>query len=79
MSIAMQSTAPPGQEEVVYPASDGEPMAETGLHVQAILELFQALSDALPVTDFVAADMYWYWEEGHPDSPRRTRRDVGQG
>jgi Uma2 family endonuclease len=43
-------------------------MAETGLHVQAIMLLFQALEDARPVTDFIAADMFWYWEEGHRES-----------
>jgi len=68
MSIATPSKAPPGREEIDYPASDGQPMAETGLDVQAILLLFQALLDARPVTDFVAADMFWYWEEGHPES-----------
>ena len=68
MSIATQSMAPPDPEEIEYPASDGQPMAETGLHVQAIMLLFQALEDALPTTDFVAADMFWYWEKGHPKS-----------
>jgi Uma2 family endonuclease len=43
-------------------------MAETGLHVQAILQLFVLFEDHLPATDFIAADMYWYWEEGHPES-----------
>ena len=74
MSIATPSTAPPGREEIEYPSSDGEPMAETGLHVQAILLLFQALLDSQPVTDFVAADMYWFWEEDHPES--RVAPDV---
>jgi len=68
MSIATPSTAPPGQDEIEYPASDGQPMAETGIHVRAILLLFQGLEDALPATDFIAADMYWYWEDGHPKS-----------
>jgi Uma2 family endonuclease len=68
MSIATPSIVPPGQDEIEYPASDGQPMAETGLHVQAILQLFVLFEDHLPVTDFIAADMYWYWEEGHPES-----------
>jgi hypothetical protein len=58
MSIATPPMVPPDQEEIEYPASDGEPMAETGLHVQAILLLFQALEDALAATDFIAADMF---------------------
>ena len=68
MSIAIQSTAPPSPEEVEYPSSDGQPMAETGIHVQTIMLLYQALQDALPATEFIAADMFWYWEEGQPKS-----------
>jgi Uma2 family endonuclease len=43
-------------------------MAETGLHVQAIIQLFVMFQDHLSATDFIAADMFWYWEEGHPES-----------
>jgi Uma2 family endonuclease len=68
MSTATPSTARPGQDEIFYPASDGQPLGETGLHVLAILQLFQAFLDHLPETDFPAADMFWYWEEGHPAS-----------
>jgi Uma2 family endonuclease len=68
MSIATPSTAAPGGEEVEYPASDGQPIAETGIHVEAILLLLPALRDALRMTEFIAADMFWYWEEGHPES-----------
>src|SRR4051794_1789758 len=68
MSVATPSMAPHGREEIEYPASDGQPMAETGIHVQAIMLLFEALRDALPATDFIAADMFWYWEEGQPRS-----------
>jgi Uma2 family endonuclease len=49
-------------------------MAETELHVQAIILLFEALLDTLPMTAYVAADMFWYWEEGHPES--RVAPDV---
>jgi Uma2 family endonuclease len=68
MSILVPSTAAAGQDKVEYPASDGQPMAETGIHVRAIMLLFQGLEDALPATVFIAADMFWYWEEGHPES-----------
>jgi Uma2 family endonuclease len=68
MSIARPSTARSGQDEIVYPASDGVPMGETGLHVRAMLELFALLELHLPITEFIAADMFWYWEEGHPQS-----------
>jgi Uma2 family endonuclease len=68
MSIATPSIVPPGEDEIDYPASDGEPMAESGIHVQAILQLFVSFEDHLPATDFIAADMYWYWEKDHPES-----------
>ena len=74
MSIAIPPVAPPGQDEVEYPASDGQPMAETGLHVLAIIQLYEVFHDHLPATDFIAADMYWYWEKGHPES--RVAPDV---
>jgi Uma2 family endonuclease len=74
MSTVTHSTNPPGQDEIEYPASDGQPMAETGIHVQAIIQLFEGFQDYLPATSFIAADMFWYWEEGHPKS--RVAPDV---
>ncbi|AWM38503.1 hypothetical protein GobsT_33320 [Gemmata obscuriglobus] len=64
MSIAEPTAAP-----VVYPSGDGQPMAETGLHVQAIILLHQALEDFFrsrsePV--YLASDQFWYWREGDP-------------
>ena len=57
-------------EDLVYPSSDGEPMAETTLHVQAIIWLFEALQDFFRnVADaFVAADLMLYWAEGNPSA-----------
>jgi Uma2 family endonuclease len=76
MSVATQPPVPldQDQDDVEYPSSDGQPMAETGLHVRAILLLFQALHDFLPAADFIAADMFWYWERGQPKS--RVAPDV---
>jgi Uma2 family endonuclease len=55
--------------EVVYPTGDGEPMAETHIHVRAIMLLHQALEDFFHERPdvLVASDMYWYWEEGNSD------------
>jgi Uma2 family endonuclease len=53
---------------VYYPSSDGEPLAETDIHVLAIILLFEALRDAVrgrPL-HYVAADIFWYWEQGNP-------------
>ncbi len=62
--------------EVFYPSGDGEPMAETGIHVQAIVMLHQALQDFFADrTDvFIASDMFWYYQEGNPEG--RIAPDV---
>lgn len=61
--------------KLIYPVSDGKPMAETGIHVQAIVLLHQALEDFFhPRTDvFIASDMFWYWKEGRT---KTTAPDV---
>jgi Uma2 family endonuclease len=43
-------------------------MAETWLHVQAIMLLHQALEDFFRGRPdvFIASDQFWYWEEGNP-------------
>ena len=55
-------TAPP---EVIYPESDGQPMGETGFHVNALLLLFQALRYYLAsigrTDSYVAGDMFLYY------------------
>lgn len=62
--------------EFEYPSSDGQPMAETGIHVRAMQLLMQALEDFFhPRTDvFLATDMFWYWRER--DVEVRTTPDV---
>ena len=54
------------QPKLAYPESDGKPMAETGIHVRAIELLHQALDDFFADRPdvFIAADMFWYFEEG---------------
>lgn len=64
MSIAEPTTPP-----IEYPSGDGQPMAETGIHVQAIVWLHQALEDffrAREGTTYLASDQFWYWREGDP-------------
>lgn len=63
MSIAEPTVAP-----IEYPSGDGLPMAETSLHVQAMMLLHQALEDFFrPLGNvFVASDLFWYWQEGNP-------------
>jgi Uma2 family endonuclease len=61
---------------VVYPDSDGKPMAENTKQLRWIVLLFSNLSalfhDAPDV--FVASDLFWYPVEGEPDI--RTAPDV---
>ncbi len=60
------STATLEIAEVDYPESDGEPMAETGVHVRAMLLLRQALEDFYRDRRdvFVSTNQNWYWNEG---------------
>src|SRR5689334_9644843 len=55
-------------KDPLYPDSDGKPMGETGLHVEAILALHAALLDLLAGREdvYVASDMFLYYEEGNP-------------
>jgi Uma2 family endonuclease len=68
-------------QEIRYPSSDGEPMAETPVHVQAIILLLQALQDVFrsAADVFVAADMFWYWEKGNPAARRAPDVMVFKG
>jgi Uma2 family endonuclease len=52
---------------IEYPSSDGKPMAETWLHIRAIMLLHQALEDFFRDRPdaFIASDQFWYWEEGN--------------
>jgi Uma2 family endonuclease len=55
---------------VHYPSSDGKPMAETGIHVNALIDLYGAVQDLFKDSPdvFIAANMFWYWEEGNPEA-----------
>jgi Uma2 family endonuclease len=61
---------------VYYPSSDGQPMAETRIHVRAMVLLLQALEDLYEGRGdvFLAADLFWYWVEG--DNTARCAPDV---
>jgi Uma2 family endonuclease len=56
---------PDAPAEIIYPDSDGEPMAENTWQWDWIALLKQNI-DAL-VPDFVAGDHFWYPVEGRPD------------
>jgi Uma2 family endonuclease len=54
--------------QIVYPESDGQPMAETDVHIDVLIYLREALKDhfrELPQV-YVAGNMLLYYEEGDP-------------
>lgn len=65
---------PPGP--IVYPDSDGKPMADNTKQARWIFVLFGNLAALfrLRADVFVAADLFWYPVEGHPEI--RTAPDV---
>jgi Uma2 family endonuclease len=66
----------PQTSAIEYPSEDGEPMAETPVHVEAIMLLHQAIQDFFRDRPdvFVASDIFWYWQEGNPGA--RVSPDV---
>jgi Uma2 family endonuclease len=60
------------KHEPFYPSGDGEPMAETPIHVLAIILLYEAIQDFFRDRPdiYIASNMFWYWEEGNPAARR---------
>jgi Uma2 family endonuclease len=65
----------------IYPDSDGKPMAETGIHVIAIIWLHQMLRQHFRNRDdvYVAANMFLYYSEGQPKKRRAPDIMVAKG
>ncbi len=61
-------TAIPLEDETYYPESDGEPMAETELHLEEIVYVWQALKDRFAEKPdvFVGANLFLYYRKGDP-------------
>jgi Uma2 family endonuclease len=59
------STFAPAPTRIVYPESDGKPMAENTRQYECIVALQGGLDELLP--DFVGADNFWYPVDGRPD------------
>lgn len=60
----------PLEEEIYYPESDGEPMAETQLHMKEMVYLVEALEEHFQDTPdvFVAANLFFYYGRGRRDA-----------
>jgi Uma2 family endonuclease len=58
---------PATAEEVFYPASDGEPMAETEVHLLLMVSLIVSLRNYFAGRRvYVIGNMFLYYEEGNP-------------
>lgn len=52
-------------DEIIYPQSDGKPMADNTLQYEWIVTIKEGLEIERP-NDFVAADLFWYPVQGNP-------------
>jgi Uma2 family endonuclease len=61
-------TAIPFQREIVYPESDGQPMAESDLHRKEMTYLIDALTEHFRRADdvYVAGNLFLYYKKGDP-------------
>src|SRR6266542_5000631 len=67
---------PVPRQEIVYPESDGKPMAENTLQFEYIVTIHGGLDDLFRDDPevFVASDLFWYPVEG--DNTVRTASDA---
>jgi Uma2 family endonuclease len=58
----------PLEKEIYYPESDGEPMAETELHLEEMVYVWEALKHRFEAEPdvFVGADLFLYYRKGDP-------------
>jgi Uma2 family endonuclease len=62
------SAIPLVRDETYYPDSDGEPMAETPVHMEEMVYVWEALTDRFEDDSdvFVGANMFLYYRRGDP-------------
>ena len=63
----MQTAA--AQTEIIYPETDGEPMAQNTKQAEVMMTLKENLDALFADRDdvFVAIDRFWYPVQGHPE------------
>ena len=67
-SITSFAAGQPSARPIVYPESDGQPIAENTLQFQWIVTIKENLDLLFAREDvFVAGDLLWYPVEGHPE------------
>jgi Uma2 family endonuclease len=65
--LPLAQNASRSRAEVVYPSSDGEPLAETSVHADAIINAVVILRNYLAEQEaIVLADQFLYYVEGYP-------------
>ena len=76
VNYAPEKVRPREADEIEYPASDGEPMAETGFHVTLIAFVLSMLRAFFrqQADVYVGSNMFVYYEEG--DNNRKFAPDV---
>jgi Uma2 family endonuclease len=66
----MMATVPPERRtrDIEYPSGDGQPMAETELHLEDMIDTIQVLKDHFAVQPnvYVCGNLLLYNEEGNP-------------
>lgn len=65
--ISTERESPGLIDGVFYPAEDGVPMAETGIHIDAIFRLREILEDWYRGRSdvWIGNDQFWYYERGN--------------
>lgn len=66
--MARMTAIPLVDDEVYYPESDGEPMAETPIHGNEMVYVFEALEQRYRASPhvFVGYNMFFYYRKGDP-------------
>jgi Uma2 family endonuclease len=74
-------STPEQNQSIVYPESDGEPMAETEVHILALIDLISALRFHYRTQPgiYVIGNMFLYYEEGNPNARKAPDLMVVKG
>lgn len=69
------------EDETYYPESDGEPVAETPVHLRELVYVWQALDARFAANPhvFVGANMFLYYRQGDPSAVVAPNGFVVQG
>ncbi|MBM3243023.1 hypothetical protein FJZ31_42740, partial [Candidatus Poribacteria bacterium] len=68
INIPLAVRAAPTKRTIIYPESDGEPMAETDIHRKIMIDFIELLSNHFRsrADVYVSGNLLLYYEEGNP-------------